>query len=205
MDQRGMTLIEVVMAVAILSVVMAVLMGLAIGLGDTARVQDIKITTNDEARRALQVIIPQVRQASRGSINWNELPGERLSFRIATDTSNNGFAVNVSGNIELSPVRVIQRDIDDLTGDGFTLSQLVLIDGEETRVLANDIVPISETLAEDGTFGPDQDINNNGRLDRGFWVQPRDGGLEITVEAQGETRQGHIITTTLTEFVVPRN
>ncbi len=205
MDQRGMTLIEVTMAVAILSVVMAVLMGLAVGLGDTARVQDIKITTNDEARRALQVIIPQVRQASRGSINWNELPGDRLTLRIATDISNNGLAVNASGNIELSPVKVIQRDVDDVNVDGLMLSQLVLLEGETVRVLANEIVPISETLAEDGTFGPGQDLNNNGQLDRGFWIQPRDGGLEITVQAQGITRQGHLITTTLTEFVVPRN
>ena len=205
-SQRGLTLMEIMFTVAILTIVMGALAAIALAMGDTARVQTAKINTNDEARRALQVIAPQLRQALRDSINWGDLPGDSISFRIVTDVSGNGYAVDSQGEVEVSPIRTIQRDEDDLNEDGQTLTQLILTeDGDLLRVLANDIVPVSETLAEDGTFGPDEDLNNNGQLDRGFWVEPRDNGLEISVQAQGFSRQGHLITTTLTEFVVPRN
>lgn len=204
--QLGLTLIEITLAVAILTIVMGVLAAIALAMSDTARVQSAKINTSEEARRALQVISPQLRQAVRDSINWGELPGSSVSFQIVTDMSGNGFAVDSDGDLEVSDVRTLQRDVDDLNGDGFTDTQLVLVeDGAILRVLANDLVPVSETLAADGTFGPDEDLNDNGQLDPGFWVEARDNGLEITVQTQGFSRQGHLITTNLTEFIVPRN
>jgi prepilin-type N-terminal cleavage/methylation domain-containing protein len=204
-NNRGMTLLELMMAVAILTVVMGALFGISLSMTDTQQVQESKAVANDEARRALQQIIPDLRQAARSSINWADLPGQVVTYRVATDLNGNGVAVDAGGNIELSPERTIQRDVDDLTGDGFTETQLVLITGDTPRVIANNISPWNEQPDANGVFGPAQDLNGNGRLDRGFWVEPRDGGLEVSVQADVRTRRGHIMSATLTEFVVPRN
>ena len=53
-SQRGVTLLELMMAMSILTVVMGVLFTLSISIGDTAKLQDVKVVNNDEARRALQ-------------------------------------------------------------------------------------------------------------------------------------------------------
>ena len=204
-DTAGLTMLEVIMAVAILTIVTGALFAIALSIGDTARVQDIKATTNDEARRALQQLVPELRQAARASINWDALPGQVITYQIATDLDGNGSAVNAAGQLELSAPRTVQRDVDDANGDGFTDTQLVLISGDMVRVLANDLAPENETLGADGVFGPDQDLNGNGRLDRGFWIEPRDGGLEISIQAQEVTRRNQSLSTMLTEFVVPRN
>ena len=204
-QDHGFTLIELVMTVAILTIVMGALFGIALGIGDTARIQETKATTSDEARRALQQLVPELRQAAMSSINWNELPGERITYRIAADLDGNGAAVNTEGALELSDTHTVQRDTEDVNGDGLTATQLVLVIGDNTRVLANELAPESESLDAQGVFGPAQDTNGNGRLDRGFWVVARDGGLEISVQAQGHSRQGNILSTSLTEFVAPRN
>jgi type II secretory pathway pseudopilin PulG len=202
----GMTLLEVTMAVAILTIVTGALLAIGLSIGDTARVQEIKVITNDEARRALQQIIPELRQAAKNSINWTQLPGQSITYRIATDLDGNGTAVNTMKQIELGAPRTIQRDLNDVNGDGLTDTQLVLLSGGMViRVLANDLAPENEQLGPGGVFGPAQDLNGNGRLDRGFWVRPRDGGLEISVQAQEVTRRNQSLSTMLTEFVVPRN
>ncbi|MBI2435003.1 MAG: prepilin-type N-terminal cleavage/methylation domain-containing protein [Candidatus Hydrogenedentes bacterium] len=75
----GMTLMEVMMAVAIFTIVMGALFAITLSIGDTARVQDAKLVTNDEARRALQQLVPELRQAASLSINWTALPGQSIT------------------------------------------------------------------------------------------------------------------------------
>lgn len=193
------------MAVSLFTVVMGALFGMALSLNDTAGIQDIKATSNDEARRAFQAIIPELCQAARSSINWNDLPGGSITYRTATDLDGNGSAVDVGGRLELSAPKTIQRDVDDLNGDGRTLDQLVLINGNNVQVLANNLVPQPESPDESGAFGSEQDTNGNGQLDRGFWAEPRNGGLMVSVHTQGMSRQQHILVTRFEEFVVPRN
>ncbi len=209
--RAGFTLLEMMMAIAILAIVMGALFGLWLGISDTAVVQDAKAITSDESRRALGRLVPLVRQAGRMSINWDELPGEVLRFRMATDLDGNGTAVDSGGNLELGPEVTVQRDLDDLNEDGHAGDQLVMVTtdpatGQPTAtVLANDLVLVNETVDGEGVLGPEQDLNGNGRLDRGFWVEPLEAGLLITVGAERESRKGHAITTALTEFVTPRN
>lgn len=206
MNNRGMTLLEVMFTVAMLTAVMGVLFGLAISFGDTARVQDVKVTSHDEVRRAMDFIVKDLRQAASGLINWADLPGESVSYRVPMDLSGNGIPVNESGNLELSPERTIMRDLEDLTGDGLTVRQLIVTDGDTTRVLANEISPDAEQPGPDGVFGPAQDLNGNGRLDQGVWFEPwGQGGIRITLQASGQSRQGHILRTDLREVVYPRN
>lgn len=196
MNNRGFTLIEMMAAVAIFTVVMGTLLTISLTFANTAEIQELRITNNDEARRMFLSLTPLLRQSSRGSINWIDLPGDRIVFRTATDNDGNGFAVNATGTIELTGQMTIERDRTDANGDGITMSQLVFIDDTgDVRVLANglqdDPVPSgAEGAIPDGV---------------GFWVEPQGNGVLVTVRTEGTTRRGRVFTTTVSEFILPRN
>lgn len=191
----GFTLLEIVFALAILTTLMAVLFTLSIGLGDTAQIQELQALHDDNARAALLTVVPLLHQAAGSSINWNQLPGQELRFRIAEDLSGNGFAVNAQGDIELGPERLIQRDLKDLNGDGKTDTQLVLVVGDDVTVLANNLTPLPNT---DGTTAP-------GAMVPGFWVEPRGTGVVVRLQFESHTRRNQPVRLDLEELVRPRN
>ena len=196
MNNRGFTLLEMMMAVAIFTMVMGTLLTLSLTFANTAELQELRITNTDEVRRAFLGITPILRQASRNSVNWNELPGDRVTFRSATDLDGNGFAIDISGKIELSGQLAIERDRTDANNDGVTMSQLVLIlDNGDVRVLANGLQddPVPAGAGADIPDGV------------GFWVAPEGNGLRVTIRTEGTTRRGRVFTTIVSEFIVPRN
>lgn len=198
----GMTLVEIMMATFILTMVMGILFSLAIGLGDTAAMQDARITTGDEARAAMMGIARDLRQAANSSITG--IPGKSISYRVATDADGNGSAVDVGSNIELSSIRTIQRDLADANGDGVRGGQIVrIVDGTAT-VLANDVIDDEDTNAN-GILEGGEDANGNGQLDRGLWFERDGSSIRITIDTQNVSRRGHHILTRLTETVFPRN
>lgn len=205
MRNAGMTLLEIMFAVAIFTVIMGTLFGMALSFSETATVQSEKATAHDEARRALQALVPDLHQAARMSINWAELPGELLTYRVAMDVDGNGSAVDANNRLELSPPRVIQRDLEDLNGDGLTVGQLIVVSNGAMRVLANNVSPESEQPNAEGVFGDAEDSNGNGIQDRGVWFEPWGRGLRVTIQTQGEDRRGRPLRVTLQEIVFPRN
>lgn len=190
-----MTLLEVMMAVAVFSIVIATIFSLSLGIADAASLQHVRIVNHDEARRALITLIPRLRQSLNQSVNWGELPGDSIDFRMPVDVNGNGTSVDRFGAIEFTGLMTIQRDANDANDDGLTLSQLVLLGGGEVRVLANNIA--------DAAAPPNANVNPPPGV--GFWVAPINGGLQVTVQARGRTRRGQVVTTTLSEFVMPRN
>ncbi len=205
MQNNGMTLLEVMFAVAIFTVVMGALFTLALGFGDTADIQSIQANSNDDARKALDTLVTELRQAARSSINWAQLPGAQLVYRVATDLDGNGTAVDVNGRIELSQPRTVARDLADANHDSVGGKQLTATAGDTIRVLANNVSPDSEQPDAAGVFGPAQDTNKNGRLDRGIWFEPQGRGLRITIQTQGVNRRNQVIRSTFQETVFPRN
>lgn len=201
-NNAGVTLLEMMFVVGIIVVVTGMVMGMAIGMGDTARVQNAKITTSDEARRAMITISRDLRQAAKGS--FAGIPGSTVNFRAAVDIDGNGYAVDVAGNIELSPQRFIGRDVEDLNGDGVRDTQLVRQEGDTVIVLANGLMP-DEDVNRNGTLDQGEDINGNGVLDHGMWFEQIGQSIRATVQARGMSRQGHSITSTLNEVILPRN
>lgn len=193
-SNRGMTLLEVMMAVAIFTLVMGVLFGLSISFSDAAGVQQAETVSNEEARRALQRLVPMVRSGAEGSFNWGNLPGHTLTFQPADDTDGNGTAVDVQGDLELGEEVTVQPDFDDENGDGVTDRQLVLLRGDDVIVLANNLTPESGVVDAQGVPAI-----------RGFWVEARDGGVDITIQTESTNRSRRPFRTALTEFVVPRN
>ncbi len=194
MSNRGFTLLEMMVAVGIFTIVMGTILGLSLAFANSTEAQELRITTADEARRAFLVIGPMLRQAASSTINWDDLPGDSVTFQVIRD-SGTGWAIDTNGEMDLSGQITIQRDADDENDDGITMSQLVLIDDDgDVRVLANDL---QTGEGDDATVDIPDGV--------GFWVAPQGAGLEVTVRTEGQTRRGHVFTATITEFVFPRN
>ncbi len=198
----GMTLIELTMTVGLMTIVMGALFTLSLSLSDTVQNYNVTITATDEARRAMQILIPRLSHASRQTVNWNELPGHTLRFRMPTDLDGNGTCVDVGGNLELGDVVTVQRDTQDANGDGMTGNQLIMIQGNNITVLANHLFNPPEVGNANGTFN---DTNGNGRLDRGFFITTQDNTVQIHIDTVGESRRGHQFVINVEERVIPRN
>ncbi len=199
MKKRGSTLLELMFAVAIMTIVMGTLFTLSFSIGDTAQLQDVKITNIDEGRRALLGIVPRVRQAHRPSVNFEDMPSDVLRFRMPEDIDDNGLAIDRFNTLELGDEIIIRRDNDDLNKDGVAASQLIMIQGETITVLANELSPDE---------GPDPDWEGNGEPPEntaGFWVEVVSGRLTVTIRTEGTTRRGQEIGQQFTQIVEPRN
>jgi hypothetical protein len=223
-------MIEMMFALAIFSLVMLMLLTLSLSMGSAARFQDAKIQTQDDARTGMMILIRDVRQSARTSINWASLPNNTIRYRVAEDVDGNGLAVDADNNLETGPLITVGVDTTDLNGDGETTSQLIWTDGATTQVLANGLVDTTEDLNGnnrldasedvngngvldpgedtdgDGVLDGDEDVNGNGRLDQGFLVRPVGTGLLFTIQTQRPTdTAGTNVTTAFSEFIVPRN
>ena len=204
--QSGMTLIEIMFAFAIFTVVMGALYTLSFSFGDVAELQQATATNMDNCRSTMQGVSRELRQAIRTSINFAELPGTSITYRIPEDLDGNGSGVDMYGKVEAGPERTITLDMDDLNGDGFKETQLVLIiNGVVDEVIANNLNDELETAAADGVFGPANDTDGDGNLDRGFWIEVQGRGLLVEVQGKHTSRRGRDIVNALSEFVIPRN
>jgi len=182
MKAHGMTLLEVMIVIAILASVMGVLFTLAQSVGAAAQSQEARVTALDEARRGMQIATRELRQAARRTINWTGAPSS-LTYQIVLDADGNGVGVDINGDQELSAQRTIGLDTDDANEDGVTNTQLIITDGNVTRVLANDLVP--GTGIQFGQWG---------------------NGLQITIRTQRRAGvHGPLMPSELSEIVIPRN
>ena len=202
---EGMTLIELMIVMAILSAVLGLLFLLSESLQRSVAAQEAKVSTQDNVRTGMQTVMRELRQAARGSFNWTALPGDSLSYQRAEDLDGNGTAVDSGVFLELGPQRTLQRDINDANGDGETIRQLVIVDANTVQVVANGLLP-NEDINADGTLGAGEDRNFNGVLDRGLWFEPVGEGIRVTLQAQRSLGpRSPLMTSQLVEIVVPRN
>lgn len=191
----GFTLLETTFVVAIFTVIMGITFTMAISFGDSAQVQSLRANSNDAARQLVLQLLPELRQASRSSINWSQLPGSTLTYRAATDIDGNGTAVDKSGRIELGPVVTIAPDKNDANKDGLAGEQAVRIDGEDVTVLCSSLAAEAEIVNGDGTITTVE----------GLWFRPFGNGLEVLLTTEGTDRQGRPYRSTFTQIVMPRN
>jgi len=181
-----------------LATVMAVLFTLSIGIGDTAQIQDVRVTANDEGRRALLGIVPRLRHAQRKSVNFDDMPTDILTFRAPEDQDGNGLAVDAYNTLELGDEITVRRDIYDQNKDGRSDTQLIMIQGETITVLANNLSPdTGPAPVEEGEDPPENTA--------GFWLEENAGAVVITIRTIGHSRQGHVFRQTYTQLVTPRN
>lgn len=186
MRAQGFTLLEITVVIAIMSVLTGILYLLGASLHSAYRVQEVKVLTQDSTRNGMMLVTRELRQAAVSTITAPSWPATAISYQAAIDADGNGWPVDQSGALELSPVRTIGLDTDDANGDGKT-DQLVLTEAgnDSVRVLASDLVP--------GTGARFEFIG---------------GALRITLMSTRETASegaSRKLVTTLTETVMPRN
>lgn len=202
---EGMTLLELVMVVTILTSVLGLLFLLGDNLQRSVAAQEAKVATQDDVRMGMQVLMRELRQSARSTIPWNTLPAGQIVYRRAEDVDGNGTAVDVGAFLELGAQKTIQRDLDDANGDGVTATQLVILGGNTVQVVANGILA-NEDVNGNGVLDGSEDTNRNGVLDRGVWFEPFGNGLRVTLQAQRRPGpRNSLVTSELAEIVVPRN
>lgn len=189
MRNRGFTLTEIMVSMMVLTIISGVIFSFALAMGASVRTQESQVTASDDARLAMMRIVRDLRQAARRSIDWSALPATQISYRVAVDLDGNGLAVDQSGTLELSPVRTLRRDVDDLNGDGLTDAQLLSVEGDEVRVLANTLIP----PAAQGN-------------PQGLWFEQAGLGVRVTLRTErASSPQDPPMRVVLTEVITPRN
>lgn len=154
--RAGFTLIEVTMAMTVLTIILTMLYGAAWAMMKTARTQDSLVMLNSEARQAMSSIVRNLRQADAATIQSNGGGGfaamganaqTNIQFQRVEDLDGNGNALNAAMNVEFTTPFWITRDTADANGDGQTLTQLVRINqaGQVVEVLSNHISPVVVT------------------------------------------------------------
>lgn len=196
-------MVELLIACTLFVVLMGVVAQLYFSMTGAANVLTRKTAARDEARKAIQAIADEVRQAAASSLSG--LPGDTLTYRVAADADGNGSAVDATGSMELSAPRTVTRDINDVNQDGLRESQLILVlDAGTVRVLANGLTP-SEDRNGNGALDAGEDANGDGMLNRGLWFEQAPGGIRTIVETRSGGKFANAAGARLTGFAAPRN
>jgi len=197
-NNQGFTLLEMMIAISIFTVVMGALYGMAFTLGRTQRVQDAGFQASQEARRTMLQLVPLLMQASRQTVNIDP-NGNSFTFQVPVDTDGNGFAVDENGNMEISGVLTVAIN---------NRNRLILTDdnGVET-VLASNVNPGLEFgSGPDGEWvAADDDTNGNGRQDLGFGITQFGSRFLIQIGTLVTTTDRFEAVAELSQFVTPRN
>jgi prepilin-type N-terminal cleavage/methylation domain-containing protein len=203
MNKRGFTLIEVLFAVSLLTVVMGTLYGVSLAIKRGTDAQEAQMAAGNEAVKAIEFIARDLTQAAQGTITGT-MPGPAISYQVAADLDGNGVALDKSGKLELSPPHRLGRDAEDVNHDGFGPNQLVLITDKGAQVLATGLVA-DEDANGNGSLDPGEDKNGNGVLDRGIWFEQAGKGYWVHVATERKAQQGHVYGARLSRFISPRN
>ncbi len=214
MDRQGFTLIEVSISMTILIIVMGILFAISQNTSRAAAVQNAQITAANTANTMMRFVEKQLRQAAWSSINTGDLPGPSITYRVPVDLDGNGLPVDTSGEIELSPVRTISPDVNDLNRNGRTDTELIVYESDPAapygvRILfsRDGLAPQEDTNHNGILDSGETDTNRNGRADTGLWFEQTGQAITITIEGQytGPTVDRRALTATQIVTVVPRN
>lgn len=219
----GLTLVELMVSVAILTLVLGVLYSITLGMTQAATAEESKIIMRDESRAAMQKLVRELRMAVSSTIvtpgDGAEMvpltpgnPVTSISFQYVADVAGvdasgivlppNGLGINQDKSLGLSPVKIYGLDVRDLNEDGRTVTQLVQFspDGATIqKVLVNYISPVFQDPRDPNAF-------YNTPLG-GFTIQDVGGGrLEIRMVMRRRARPGGPVAVSfLDQVVTPLN
>lgn len=206
--EGGFTLIELMVSMAALAIAMTMLYGAAASMASIAGTQDSLVMLNQEARQAMNTITRNLRMATTTSIlvpdggggfaPLTNVPATQLQYQRVDDMDGNGVALNQDLSVGLTQPFLITRDLNDLNGDGLTLTQLVRIDqttNQIVEVLANHVSPVVAT----GNF---YDAANGGLLFQNIGG----GAIQVTLIMRHQpSPTSPTMVVRLDEVVSPRN
>jgi prepilin-type N-terminal cleavage/methylation domain-containing protein len=209
---QGFTLLEMMIATAVFTVVMGALYGMAVTLNRTERFQSANFDATQNVRGAIIKLMPLFQQASRQTITVGN-GGQSLTFRIPVDTDGNGYAIsNLNNSIEISGLYTLAV-VATPSASGNTMKdryQLTLTDPNgAVTILANNINPGAEVgTGVNGDWSLADDTNGNGRQDLGFGITQAGTRYRIQIgamvnwDARGEDATA---VAQIDQFITPRN
>ena len=208
---RGVTLIELMIAVAVFTAAFGAIYVVARTTLLNTAFHDAQIAAQEEARRGVQLMVRELRQARGSSLLLQTMPMDQITFEIPSDVDGNGLPVDVGGYLESAGTVTYMRDWNDMNGDGITNNQLVRVYQDtmgwpvDVSVITNDIMP-NEDANWDGLLSAGEDTNGSRFLERGVWFERIGNILRITVDVQKRVGSGGTLAwATLTTDVHPRN
>jgi len=206
----GVTLIELMVATTILSLTFGGIYMVARASFVNAAFHDAEIAAQEDARRATQFIVTELREAVGSTLAGQTLPNDTLTFQLPGDASGNGIPLNQSGYLETVGTVTYTRDWNDMNGDGLAARQLIRVyqAGGGTppviTVLANDLMP-NEDANWNGILDAGEDVNGSRFLERGVWFDRTGSLLRVTVDTQKRVAEGARVWASITADVHPRN
>ncbi len=183
---RGLTIIEMTIAVVILSLLVATVLNITTDVMAFANYAETQFVAQSEANRAFQRISEIVRKvgwSTVAAVNYPQVSADRseLRFRLLSDLDGNGFPFDgTSGDLEWSDqILTIRRDA--------AAEALYVYNGAIIRwTLGRHVESVSfETFREDPSLGLRE--------------------LRVTVVARMETRDGNEMRHTATGSIYMRN
>jgi len=206
----GVTLIELMVAATILSLTLGGIYVVARAAFVNAAFHDAEIAAQEDARRAVQFMVTELRQAVGSSLSGQTLPNDTLTFQLPGDADGNGLPLNQSGYLETVGTVTYTRDWNDMNGDGLAARQLIRVyqAGAGTppviTVLANDLMP-NEDVNWNGILDAGEDVNGSRFLERGVWFDRAGSLLRVTVDTEKRVAEGARVWASITADVHPRN
>ncbi len=206
----GVTLIELMVATTILSLTFGGIYMVARAAFVNAAYHDAEIAAQEDARRAVQFMVTELREAIGSSLAGQTLPNDTLTFQLAGDAGGNGIPLNQSGYLETVGTVTYTRDWNDMNGDGIGARQLIRVyqagggAAPVVTVLANDIMP-NEDVNGNGILDPGEDVNGSRSLERGIWFDRTGSLIRITVDTQKRVAEGYRVWASISGDVRPRN
>ena len=206
----GVTLVELMIAAALFTLAFGAIYMVARATYVNAAFQEGEVAAQDEARRAMQFMVTELRQARGSSLSMQTLPNDQLIFRLPGDADGNGLPVDVSGYLESVGTVEYTRDWQDSNGDGIGATQLVRIERDNmgtatgVTVIANNIMP-NEDVNWDGVLSAGEDLNGSRILERGIWFDLAGSVIRVTVDTEKRVGDGGRVWASITTDIHPRN
>jgi prepilin-type N-terminal cleavage/methylation domain-containing protein len=165
MDNRGFTLIEMMITILVLSGVMLGLYYVNLAMTRAALQHESMAVVRDDGRIALQQMSRILRMARQTSIAFidgegnvvplGNSPVDHIQFQAADDIDGNGVAVAQDFSVEWTPIIAFGVDADDANGDGYSTTQLCQFDENAgvVQVFTNHLDPNGGLLFQNTNGG----------------------------------------------------
>ncbi len=169
--RSGFTMIELMVAIAVLSVLMIGMYSIGMSMLRGQRLLDAKVKMRDEARGGMVHMMRNLRMANMDPLStvakvqytdsagvlqdWPPASGsyvDNIVFFIPQDLNGDGIPAT-NGVVDWTTSITFQLDADDINGDGKTQQVVQLLDGVFTKVLISDIAPFT-TIATNPEIAP---------------------------------------------------
>lgn len=207
-SSHGFTVLEMLVATVVLVVISVAVLQFNFAARHAERQERVSIQAQQQSRLAMDAISEDLRLASAVTLSPNSPLGmQALRFRtVAWNVPNPGPNLSPWIEYRLNPndPTILER-VDYCVGCAAAPGNEVL-----TRRIASGLFPANEDANNNGVLDPGEDLNGDGRLERGLWFtvlnedQNDNGILEPLEDDNGNGRIDAVVTVQVDTQVLGR-